>query len=356
MNAPAPSALLDAAGKTLRGVEELRVAGLIDEQGARAAAAVEARYAVAVTSHVAGLIDPSDRSDPIALQYLPAAAELARMRHERDDPIGDEVHSPAPGIVHRYPDRVLLKLLTLCPVYCRFCFRRESVGGAQSQILGAKKLDAAFEYIAAHKSIWEVILTGGDPLALSPRRLRDVMERLGAIAHVKTIRVHSRVPVADPQRVTPQLVDVLRTARQPVWVAIHANHPRELEAPTARAAIAALADAGLPLVSQSVLLKGVNDDAATLAALMRAFVENRIKPYYLHHPDLAPGTAHFRVPVARGRELVRALRGRLSGLAMPHHVLDIPGGYGKSPLTADYMRANGAIEDWQGQLHDYDGE
>lgn len=356
MNAPMQPSSLDAAGKTLRGVEELRAAGLMDAQHARAAAAVEDRYAVAVTTHIASLIDPSDPNDPVARQYLPDIAELTRAPHDRDDPIGDEVHAPVAGIVHRYPDRVLLKLLTLCPVYCRFCFRRESVGGAQAQILGAKELDAALAYIAANGAIWEVILTGGDPLALSPRRLRDVMQRLGAMSHIKTIRVHSRVPVADPRRITPQLVNALRAARRPVWIAIHANHPRELEASAARMAIGALADAGLPLVSQSVLLKGINDNAPTLAALMRAFVENRIKPYYLHHPDLAPGTGHFRVPVARGRELMRELRGHLSGLAMPHHVLDIPGGYGKSPLTNDYLRANGAIEDWQGRLHAYDGE
>ncbi|MBM3606865.1 MAG: lysine-2,3-aminomutase-like protein [Alphaproteobacteria bacterium] len=359
MNAPAPiSPQTASAGKTLRSARELAEAGLMSAQQAQEAGGVEARYAVAVTDHVAKLINPADPRDPLARQYLPDAAELQRARHERDDPIGDAAHAPVAGIVHRYPDRVLLKLLTLCPVYCRFCFRRESVGGAQAQILGAKELDAAFAYIESHPAIWEVILTGGDPLALSARRLEAVMKRLAAIAHVKTIRIHSRVPVAEPARITSHLIAALGTAAKPVWIAIHANHPRELEASAARTAIAMLADAGLPLVSQSVLLKGVNDDADTLAALMRSFVENRIKPYYLHHPDLAPGTGHFRVPFRRGRELVRGLRGRVSGLAIPHYVLDIPGGAGKSPVTAEYLRDEHAssIQDWQGNWHDYRDE
>ena len=271
-------------------------------------------------------------------------------------PIGDATHSPVAGIVHRYPDRVLLKLLSVCPVYCRFCFRRESVGPGSEQVLSPEAMERAFAYIAETNAIWEVILTGGDPLMLSPRRLAMVMERLDAIAHVKVVRIHTRVPVVDPSRVNAALVVALKSSRKSVYVALHANHPREMS-DAARAACALLVDAGIPMVSQSVLLRGVNDDAEVLAQLMRTFVENRIKPYYLHHGDLAPGTAHLRTSLEEGRALMRQLRGRLSGLAMPEYVLDIPGGHGKSPVGPDYLSAAAAdektVEDWRGARHAY---
>lgn len=350
-----------AAGRTLRSGADLHAAGLIGAAAIAGTDRVGSRYSVAITPHVAGLIDRDDRADPIARQYVPDDAELQRAPQEHDDPIGDEAHAPVTGIVHRYPDRVLLKLLSACPVYCRFCFRRASVGGAAPQMLGGAELDAALAYIEARREIWEVILTGGDPLALSPRRLGDVMKRLGAIEHVGAVRVHSRVPVADPARVNADLIGALKSGSKAVFVAVHANHPRELKAPAARRAIAALVDAGIPLVSQSVLLKGVNDDAETLAALMRAFVENRIKPYYLHHGDLAPGTAHLRTTIEQGQSLMRAIRGNLSGIAMPEYVLDIPGGFGKSPIGPHYLTRQGEaghadahlVTDWQGQRHKY---
>ena len=201
--------------------------------------------------------------------------------------------------MHRYPDRVLLKVAAVCPVYCRFCFRREMVGPDERRCRSPTPISTPRSTTFAHiPEIWEVILTGGDPFVLSPRRIADITARLGEIAHVKILRWHTRVPVVAPERVTADLVAALRSARQTVYVALHANHPRELT-PRARDAIALLADAGIPLVSQTVLLKGVNDDVATLEALMRAFVEARVKPYYLHHGDLAPGTAHFRTTIAR---------------------------------------------------------
>lgn len=364
MNAPfdsKPAAGMPASLKTLRSGADLHAAGLIGATAQAGADRVGVRYSIALTPHIASLIDRNDPHDPIARQYLPDEAELQRAPQERDDPIGDEAHAPVAGIVHRYPDRVLLKLLSACPVYCRFCFRRESVGGAAPQMLGGGELDAALAYIAARREIWEVILTGGDPLALSPRRLGEVMRRLGVMDHVGAVRVHSRVPVADPARVNGALIDALKSSGKAVFVAVHANHPRELQAPAARCAIAALVDAGVSLVSQSVLLKGVNDDAQTLAALMRAFVENRIKPYYLHHGDLAPGTAHLRTTIEHGQMLMRALRGHLSGIAMPEYVLDIPGGFGKSPIGPHYLARDDAAEDreahvvtdWQGRRHKY---
>ena len=340
----------------LRTPQALADAGLIAPERARALAAVATRYAVAVTPALAALIDPADAADPIARQFLPGEAELVAAPGEAADPIGDSAHAPMAGIVHRYPDRVLLKVTHTCAVYCRFCFRREMVGPGKSEALTAAELDAALAYIAADPAIWEVILTGGDPLVLSPRRLAALMARLGDIAHLKVVRIHTRVPAADPARVTPALVAAMRTPGKTTWVALHANHPRELTG-AVRAACARIIDAGLPMVSQSVLLAGVNDDAATLEALMRGFVEARIKPYYLHHLDAAPGTAQFRVPLARGQALMRQLRGRVSGLAQPTYVLDIPGGHGKVPVGPGYLAGDldacVAVEDPWGASHSY---
>ncbi|HEX6001499.1 MAG TPA: lysine-2,3-aminomutase-like protein [Hyphomicrobiaceae bacterium] len=334
----------------------LSAAGLLSgrpETGLDELEAVAARYAVAITPDTAGLIDRTDPADPIARQFVPDARELQQLPEERADPLGEARLSPVPGVVHRYPDRVLLKLTHACPVYCRFCFRREVVGPGGPQALSHAALATALGYIAGDPNIWEVILTGGDPLILSPRRIAEVTQRLSVIETVKVIRWHTRVPVVDPGRVTDDLAAALRSPGKAVYVALHANHPRELT-PAARAAVARLIDAGIVMVSQSVLLRGINDDAATLAALMRAFVECRIKPYYLHHPDPAPGTGHFRLTIAEGQALMRALRGRLSGLAQPTYVLDIPAGYGKVPVGPGYLDAEaGRVTDPQGTPHDY---
>src|SRR6201995_900620 len=296
-----------------------------------------ARYAIAVTPQIAELIDPDNPDDPIARQFIPSPDELKTRPGENADSIGDHAHSPVAGIVHRYPDRVLFKLVHVCAVYCRFCSRREMVGPGKDSALPDAAYATALAYIRAHSEIWEVILTGGDPLMLSPRRLKQVMTDLAAIDHVRIIRLHTRVPVADPARISEETVQALRVDGATTWVALHANHASELTA-AARAACARLIDAGIPMVSQSVLLAGVNDTAVDLEALMRAFVECRIKPYYLHHGDLAPGTAHLRTTLAYGQELMRQLRGRISGLCQPDYVLDIPGGAGKSPVGPAYLR------------------
>jgi lysine 2,3-aminomutase len=338
-------------GRSLKTVADLQTAGLLAPQDGPALEAVAARYAVSITPEMAALIDPSDPADPIARQFVPTLAELESVPEERPDPIGDAAHSPVEGVVHRYPDRVLLKLLHACPVYCRFCFRREMVGPGGSQSLSPEAFGRALDYIRAHDCIWEVILTGGDPLALSPRRIGEVMQALSQVAHVKVVRIHTRVPVVDPGRISPELIAALKGFGGAVYVALHANHPRELT-PAARAACALLIDAGIPMLSQSVLLRGVNDDVQVLSDLMRAFVETRIKPYYLHHADLAPGTAHLRTTIAEGQALMRALLGRVSGLCRPEYVLDIPGGYGKSPVGPVYLEAgHGAVEDFQGRSH-----
>jgi lysine 2,3-aminomutase len=321
---------------TLRQPGELAERGFVPATRLADLEKVAARYAIAVTPEIAALIDPNDPADPIARQFIPSADELVAHPGENADPIGDDAHSPVPGIVHRYPDRVLFKLVHVCAVYCRFCFRREMVGPGKATALSEEAYRAALEYVRSRPEIWEVILTGGDPLMLSPRRLAEIMTELAGIDHVKIVRIHTRVPVADPARVSAEMIAALRVAGATTWIAVHANHPRELSA-VARAACARLTDSGIPLVSQSVLLRGVNDDVATLEALMRAFVECRIKPYYLHHGDLAPGTAHLRTTIEHGQQLMRALRGRVSGLCQPDYVLDIPGGHGKAPVGPNYL-------------------
>lgn len=328
-----------------------------DEHGSLAALKqVAAQFAVSVTPHLQAQIDPTDPKDPIARQFLPDAAELVTHDHERGDPIGDDAHSPVPGIVHRYPDRVLLKLVNVCPVYCRFCFRREMVGPG-SKGLSADQLDAAIEYIAQHPAIWEVILTGGDPLIVSPRRLKEVIARLNAIPHLGVIRLHSRVPVVDPAKINDAMIDALKSSEKAVWLLLHANHTREF-VPEAVAAIRRLVEAGVPMLGQSVLLKGVNDSPAALTDLFRAMVANRIKPHYLHHGDLARGTSHFRLSLSEGQNLMRRLRGHTSGLLQPTYILDIPGGHGKVPVGPGYAEPNDdgswTVTDPWGCSHPYD--
>ena len=344
--------------KALSRPEHLVAAGLVPGERLGALREIADRYALSLTAHVAELIDPADPRDPIARQFIPDPAELDIAAGESSDPIGDDAHSPVVGVVHRYRDRVLLKPVHVCAAYCRFCFRREVVGRARA--LSRAQLDAAISYVRAQDEIWEVILTGGDPLVLSARRLGAIIDALAAIAHVKIIRVHTRVPVVAPARVTCSLVRALKRAGKATYVVLHANHAREL-GPKVRAACARLIDAGIPMLSQTVLLRGINDDAQTLGELMRSLVECRVKPYYLHHGDLARGTAHWRTSIEDGQMLMRSLRGRLSGLCQPTYVLDIPGGHGKSPIGPSYLAPVGTgngtcryeVEDFKGARHLY---
>lgn len=339
--------------RTLRTPTALVDAGLASPERLPELEAVAARYAVAVTRPMADLIEAGCAG--IERQFIPMESELEIRPEELADPIGDEAHSPLDGLVHRYPDRVLLKLTPLCAVYCRFCFRREMVGPDNGETLSDEALSAALAYIATHEAIWEVVLSGGDPLILSPRRLTAVMEKLAAIKHVKVVRFHTRVPSVAPERVTMDLVAALKCQGKATYVALHANHPAELT-PAARAACARIVDAGIPMIGQTVLLKGVNDDAATLEALMRAMVETRVKPYYLHHADLAPGTAGFRTTIEDGQQVMRELRARASGLCQPHYVLDIPGGYGKIPVGPVYVDQSGgetAVTSPKGERRQY---
>jgi lysine 2,3-aminomutase len=243
------------------------------------------RYAYRVTDAVKKTIQGDVKNDPVAMQYIPQKAELKILPEEDTDPIGDDVHTPVKGIVHRYPDRVLFKLANVCAVYCRYCFRRETVGPG-SDILKPEERTDALNYIRRHKDIWEVIFSGGDPFVVSPKQLGQILEELERIEHVQTIRFHTRVPVADPARITEEFCKIFDLSK-PVYIALHINHVNEITEEV-KTAIARLQKAGCVLVSQSVLLKGVNDNAAALEDLLRTLITLKVKPYYLHHPDLAP--------------------------------------------------------------------
>jgi lysine 2,3-aminomutase len=319
--------------RTLRSAGDLASAGLIAPEAVAALTPVEARYSVAVTPEVAALIRAGHAD--VAAQYVPDAAELITAPHELEDPTADAPFTPVKGVVHRYPDRALLKPLLACPVYCRFCFRREAVG-PDGGLLAEAELEAALDWFARMPAVREVILTGGDPLILSPRRLGRILARLAALPHVEMLRIHSRVPVADPGRVTPALLKAL-SIEKPLYLCVHANAAAEFT-PVAAAALRVLHGAGVVLLGQSVLLRGVNDSADALEALFRAMLRHRVKPYYLHQLDPAPGTARFEVPVEEGLALLAALRGRVTGLAWPTYVQERPDGGGKYPLGMPAMQ------------------
>lgn len=332
--------------RALTGVDDLIGAGLANARDRAALAAVAETFRIRISPAMAGV-----DSDGVRRQFVPQAAELDVRPEELADPIGDDVHRPVPGLTHRYPDRVILHATQTCEVYCRFCFRRETVGDAGA--LAEAEFARVLDYLRDHPQVWEVILTGGDPMVLSARRLDDMLARLSAIPSVQVIRFHTRIPVVAPEKVTDALVAALEV-RPAVWVVVHTNHADEITAEAA-AAIRRLVRAGVPVLAQTVLLAGVNDDADVLERLFRTLIAHRVKPYYLHHPDLAKGTAHFRVPLARGQAIMAALRGRISGTALPTYVLDIPGGHGKVPVGPGYVEPDGAggwvVTDPQGRRH-----
>lgn len=334
----------------IRDAAGLVAAGLAPPTALAALEKVGRRYAVLIPDALRSLIHDPD--GPIGRQFIPHPDELLTLPYESPDPIGDDRLSPVPGIVHRYADRALLKPLLICPTYCRFCFRREHVGPGGGLLTDAE-LEAAYAWLRAHPAIREVILTGGDPLMLSPRRLGAILAALNTIPHLELLRIHTRVPTADPARVTPELAASLAST-VPLWMVVHVNHADEIT-PGARAALDRIRAQGVPLLSQSVLLRGVNDSADTLETLFRELLRARVKPYYLHQLDPAPGTARFAVPLAEGQALLRALRGRLTGLAWPTYVVDIPGGHGKVPVGPGYL-ADGIVHDPGGLPHPYRAE
>jgi len=305
-----------------------------------------------ITPHLLKIIKSEESNAPISKQFIPSHVEIKKELDELKDPIGDIPHSPVNGIVHRYPDRVLLTPTLTCPVYCRFCFRREAVGNG---MLSYSDLKNALDYIQNHSEIWEVILSGGDPLSLATRRLRELIGSINEIEHVGVVRIHTRVPILDPKRITSDFIDALK-CEKPVFIVVHCNHSNELVSES-EAAISRLVDNGFPMLSQSVLLKGINDDAETLSALMKKLVQCRVKPYYLHHGDKAEGTSHFRTTLAVGQKIIRKLRGQISGLCQPNYMLDIPNGHGKVPVGPSYLQVveenNWKVSDWRGVTHQY---
>lgn len=325
--------------KTLRSLEALAEKGFVRPEETPELETLSERYAIAITADMAALIEYDN--DPIAKQFVPSAEELKILPQELQDPIGDYVHSPLKALVHRHANRVLLKPTHACEVYCRFCFRREMVGPEGDTITQSDVRDA-LDYIEQHREISEVILTGGDPLVLAPRRLNDIMQRLQAMPHIRWIRLHTRVPVVAPKKITAELLAALNGIK-PVLMAVHTNHAREIT-PEAGAALARLANNGVVLLGQSVLLKGVNDTVDALADLFNAMMVNRIKPYYLHHPDLTAGTGHFRLSLERGMALMKQVHARVSGVCMPQYTLDIPGGVHKIPINADYVQKHPDLE------------
>lgn len=341
MTTPAP---LPAA---LTGLDPLEHAGLTDPADRAALERVAADFRVRISPAMAAVA-----SEGVRAQFVPDPRELEVRPEELADPIGDEAHRQVAGLTHRYPDRAILHATQSCEVYCRFCFRRETVGAAGA--LSEAEFDRVVDYLRATPAVREVIFTGGDPLVLSARRLEGMLDRLEGVKSLETVRFHTRVPVVAPSRLTEALVGVLDRAL-PVWLVVHVNHPDEIT-DEARAALRRLTRAGVPLLSQTVLLRGVNAEPDTLERLFRVLIRNRVKPYYLHHPDLAKGTGHFRVTLAEGQAIMAALRGRLTGIAQPVYVLDIPGGHGKVPVGPDYLRRDGdgwVVTDPQGRAHRY---
>ncbi len=330
-------------------LNDLYHAGLISKEQQKVLETVNKEFAFSITPEMWELILKEGPEHPIAKQFIPDIQELNISPEELPDPIGDDAFSPLKGIVRRYPDRCLLKPVLVCPVYCRFCFRREKLG-VNGKSLTPTELKTAYQYIAEDPKLWEVIITGGDPLILKPTQLKKIIAELSKIPHVEVIRIHTRIPIVDSKRITEEMLAALTTEKA-LYIALHANHPDEFTE-SAISACKRIIHAGIPMISQTVLLKGVNDNIETLSTLMRTFVKNKIKPYYLHHGDLVRGTAHFRTSLSEGQALIKALRGRYSGLCQPTYVLDIPGGYGKVPVGHSYCIAN-KIEDYEGKFHEY---
>ena len=337
----------------IRNADDLLKADLIEESLAASIKDLSKTYSIGITPEVSETIRKASNTDPVYKQYVPDIRELNHGEIERDDPIGDDVHEVTKGLIHRYSDRVLFKITPNCAVYCRFCFRREMVGRGKDA-LTENDLLKIYDYIQSTKNIREVILSGGDPLILSPRRLSEVIARLEKIDHVKIIRIHTRIPIANPCSVTDELCQALKTTKKIVFV-LHTNHAQELT-DRVEAALDKLSGVGT-LLSQSVLLGQINDDPDTLLRLFEELGNMGVKPYYLHHPDKANGTKHFRVSIKKGMDIYAALCGKISGYLRPSYVLDIPGGFGKVPVNSDWIvpHVDGGytVKDIHGDKHRY---
>ena len=321
-----------------------------EEEGIRAQGILR----VDITPYFASLIDPDDPTCPIRRQVVPSGRELVPFTAEMRDSLAEDLHSPVPGLVHRYPDRVLLLLTTQCASYCRYCTRSRIVGDPHANF-SPQEFEAQLDYLRRTPQVRDVLLSGGDPLVLSPKVLEQVLSSLRAIPHIEIIRIGSRVPIFMPQRITPELVEMLARFH-PLWMNIHINHPKEIT-PEVEDALDRLARAGIPLGSQSVLLRGINDHPAIMHKLMRELVRCRVRPYYIYQCDEVHGAGHFRTTVAKGIEIMEALRGHLSGYAVPTYVVDLPGGGGKVPVGPNYLLAQGSnrvvLRNFEGYIGTY---
>jgi lysine 2,3-aminomutase len=305
---------------------------------------------VGITPYYASLLDGRDTMQPLRRTVVPVLGEYELTRGENEDPLGEDSHSPVPGLVHRYPDRVLLLVTNFCSVYCRYCTRARMVGSAGERSVRKSDIEAALTYIEQTPAVRDVLISGGDPLSLDDERLEYILRRLRRIPHVEFLRIGSKQPVVQPMRITPTLTRILKRYH-PLWMSLHFTHPDELT-PEVAEACGRLADAGIPLGSQTVLLKGVNDDLETLKKLMHGLLRIRVKPYYLYQCDPISGSAHFRTPVAKGVELIRGLRGHTTGYAVPTFVVDAPNGGGKTPVAPNYVVG---YDDGDLLLKSYDG-
>ncbi len=334
----------------IRGFERLDAMIRLSDAERTALLHPEGKLPVAVTPYYMSLVAPDDETQPLRRTVIPSAGELVQLPGESDDPLGEEHQSPVPGLVHRYPDRVLLLLSDFCSTYCRYCTRSRVVGHGRISP-SRTRLEAALDYIRATPGVRDVLLSGGDPLTLSDDRLEWILYRLRQIRHVEIIRIGTKVPAVLPQRITRKLVSMLRRYH-PLWMSLHFTHPDECTPETHRAC-GMLADAGIPLGSQTVLLRGINDSVPVMADLMHGLMRMRVRPYYIYQCDPISGSGHFRTPIARGLEIIRGLRGFTSGYAVPTFVVDAPGGGGKIPLMPDYTVGHDASGDML--LRNYEG-
>jgi lysine 2,3-aminomutase len=328
---------------------------LTDAERIGAGRAEAAGLPISITPYYLALCHPTDPACPIRRQCIPRAEEAIAIRGDLRDPLGEEAHQVAPHLIQRYPDRVLLIATDRCGVYCRFCTRSRLVGdGGGARSMAA--LEPAFAWIEAHPEIHDVIVSGGDPCLMSTERIARLLQRIRRIEHVDYVRLATRAPVTLPQRITDELCVAIRESHERTWVMTHFNHPKELSE-EARTACARLADAGLPVMNQTVLLRGVNDEPDTLSALFRGLVRSRVRPYYLLQMDPVGGTGHLRTPLRRGVELMASLQGRLSGIALPKFIVDTPGGLGKVPIGPNYIRSTTdgvtVLETFRGDFVEY---